>query len=89
MNRLPIDKLKAETVKELIKAEPPKNNLTEITLLKSEQVAELLSIEIETLHLWVRQNRFPSPDIRNKRFSRWQYQTIKNWIDKKSKKTIK
>jgi len=69
--------------KEITEALESDNTLTGITVLNSEQVAKVLSIEKETLLLWTRQNRFPKADIKEKRYSRWTYETVKKWIEDK------
>lgn len=53
----------------------------EIKLLSGKTLSELLEINIDTIHLWVREGKFPKPDIKSNRFSRWKYTTIKKWID--------
>ena len=60
-----------------------------ITLLSAEQIAEAFNVIPETIHLWVRTERFPTPDIRyQKRFSRWKYQTVLQWIDNEVSGTL-
>lgn len=70
-------------VEEILKTFDIGNRLVgAITLLSVEQIAQALNITPETLHKWVRTNRFPEPDIRyQKRFSRWKYSTILEWIE--------
>lgn len=54
-----------------------------ITLLNAEQVGKAFNVIPETIHKWVRQGIFPPPDIKfEKRFSRWKYHTLIEWIDK-------
>lgn len=60
----------------------PPEVLPEIKLLSGKTLAELLEINIDTLYLWVREGKFPKPDVKGNRFSRWKYTTVKKWYDK-------
>ena len=80
LDRLPIDRVRnIDNIRQ--KLPYAETIMQDITLLTAEQIAEAFSCNPETILLWVRQGRFPEPDIRQKRFSRWKYETVKQWIN--------
>jgi prophage regulatory protein len=63
--------------------------MTEKQMIRPKELAQQLSVSVQTLWRWRRENRLPPPITLGPRMIFWEVQVIEDWIEQKRDKPEK